>query len=86
MKNMDMPGFTAEASLDTLSARFQALTEAHVNDGLVHPAGSMYYIPKPVYCLSALECRPINRFPWIQCSNTGFGFWNPVTNRCEKPA
>jgi hypothetical protein len=83
MKNMDLPGFTAEAALGKLSARFQARTEADVSGGLVHPAGGMYYIPTPVYCLSKLVCRPINRFPWIQCSNTGFGIWNPVTNRCE---
>ena len=83
MKNGNMPGFTAEASLPTLSARFQALMQADVNDGLVHPANGMSYIPTPIYCLSKLVCRPINRFPWIQCSNTGFGIWNPVTHRCE---
>jgi hypothetical protein len=82
MKNMDLPGFTAEAALGKLSVRFQAGTQADVKGGLVRPASSIYYTPK-LYCLSKLVCRPINRFPWIQCSNTGFGIWNPVTHRCE---
>ena len=83
MKNMDLPGFTAEAALGRLSVRFLARPEADVNGGVVHPAGSIYYTPKPIYCLSKLVCRPINRWPWLKCSNTGFGIWNPVTHRCE---
>ncbi len=83
MKTTNMPGFTAEASLYKFRANFQARTEPDVNGGLVHLAGNIYYTPRPLFCLSKLVCRPINRFPWIQCSNTGFGFWNPVTHRCE---
>jgi hypothetical protein len=82
MKKIDLPGFTAEAALGKWSARFPGRTEPDVSGGLVHPAG-IFYMPKPVYCLSKLVCRPINWFPWIQCSNTGFGIWNPVTQRCE---
>jgi hypothetical protein len=79
---MAIPGFTAEASFPMFRAGFRARTEADVSGGLVHPAG-MFFIPKPIFCLSKLVCRPISRFPWIQCSNTGFGIWNPVTHRCE---
>jgi hypothetical protein len=82
MENMQMPGFAAEASLGSLSARVQARRNADVNSGLVHPAGT-HFVPTPIYCSTKLECRRINRFPWIQCSNTGFGVWNFVTNRCE---
>jgi hypothetical protein len=80
VKTINTPGFTAEASLFSFSAGFQALTEGSVSGGLVRPAN---FIPKPVWCSTKLECRPINSFPWIRCSNTGFGIWNPVTHRCE---
>ncbi len=80
MKTMNMPRFTAEASLISSSARGQTLIGASVPGGLVRPAN---FIPKPVWCLTKLVCRPINTFPWIKCSNTGFGIWNPVTHRCE---
>ena len=84
MKTMKMPGFTAEeSSLSKLSSHFQARTEADVNGGFVRPAQNLYN-PRPrIFCLSKLECRPLNTFPWLHCSYTGFGFWNPVTNRCE---
>ena len=36
---MNMPGFTAEASLHNGNARYQATAEATVYSGLVQPAG-----------------------------------------------
>ena len=38
MSNINMPGFTAEASLSTGDARYQATAEAAVHGGLVQPA------------------------------------------------
>jgi hypothetical protein len=79
---MTIPGFTAEASFRTFRAGFQARTEADVSGGLVHPAGSVF-IPTPDYCLTKLECWALPFWPWLTCSQTGFGIWNPVTHRCE---
>lgn len=80
---MTIPRFTAEASFRTFRAGFQARTEADVSGGLVHPAASTTFVPRPIYCMSKLVCWPTSRFPWIQCSYSGFGIWNPVTHRCE---
>ena len=80
-----MPGFTAEASLRDVDARYRtSKTKVDVGGGLIQPAFEQVYKPRPLYCMSALECRPTKSWPWLVCSNTGFGIWNPVTHRCER--
>jgi hypothetical protein len=85
MNTTKLPGFTAEGSLCRVSARFQAKTEANLNGGIVYPANlsSTTFVTPWLFCSSKLVCKPKNSWPWIECSYTGFGFWNPVTKRCE---
>lgn len=85
MKTMNIPGFTAEASLHRLSAYFQASAATELHGGVVHPAAlsSTTYTTPGLFCSTKLVCRFKNSWPWVECSYTGFGLWNPVTNRCE---
>jgi hypothetical protein len=85
MKTMNIPGFTAEASLYKPGAHFQASTATDLHGGLMHPVtlSSTVYTPPKVYCLSKLVCKPKSSWPWLECSYTGFGVWNPATKRCE---
>jgi hypothetical protein len=79
---MKIPGFTAEASLYSGSARYRATAEAAVYGGLVQPALSdrIELYPR-LWCLkwACIEVPP-NWFP--HCWQT-IGIWNHVTGRCE---
>jgi hypothetical protein len=44
---MNMPGFTAEASLYDVSTRYRATAEASFYGGPVQPAGSEVFFPNP---------------------------------------
>jgi hypothetical protein len=63
---MNMPGFTAEASLFSVSTRYQAAAEATVYGGLVQPArGSDMFNPDrpiPRLCSWGYGCRWIPTF------------------------
>jgi hypothetical protein len=85
MKPTNIPGFSAEASLCKVSARFQARIGTQLHRGLAHPANlsSTTFTTPGLFCSTKLVCTFKNRWPWIECSYTGFGLWNPVTNRCE---
>jgi hypothetical protein len=49
---MNIPGFTAEASLYNGNARYQATTEATVYGGIVQPAqGDVFYPDRPVFSI-----------------------------------
>ena len=92
---MNMPGFTAEASLYNVNERYQATAQATVYGGLVQPAQSDVYIPRDpprvtpdrsVYPPRSLFCLTTI---WYPGANGGWtphrvlGFWNPITGRCE---
>ena len=85
MNAMNIPGFTAEASLYHSNARYQATTDASSVRGLVQPAwGSDTFDPKkPILCLKKV-CIPIHRpleNPQIVCWWEG-GYINPFTGIC----
>lgn len=91
-----MPGFAGEASLCSVSSRYQATTELTVGSGLVQPVGlfsdsttldtSLFavfgpvYTPRPFPCLKWVCFHLPNRNPY--CYQT-LGFWNSATHRCE---
>jgi len=78
---MSIPGFTAEASLYNVSARYRATAEAAVYGGLVQPALSDRIQLYPRWCLK-LVCidRPPYGNPY--CWRT-IGIVNQLTGLCE---
>lgn len=60
---MNMPGFTAEASLFSVSTRYQATAEATVYGGMVQPAqvSDVFYPDRPVLGLFDLSS------PYLYC-------------------
>ena len=95
---MNIPGFTAEASLFNVSTRYQATAEASFYGGIVQPAGpfsdvfypdrpvpglfSHVFHPRPIYCLK-LKCEDIGGAGQIPSCHLQVGIWNPVTGFCE---
>jgi hypothetical protein len=96
---MNMPGFTAEASLFNSDMHYQAITVATVYGGIVQPAGSdvfypdrlgpflfsqLFYPSRPVFCLKTV-CDDVA--PAGQTPrllcHRELGFLNPVTGSCE---
>ncbi len=92
---MNIPGFTAEASLYNGGVHYQATSEASFYGGLVQPAHSDVYVPRdpprltpdrstyhprPLFCL-----KPINLTPWEPTPMYlwKIGIWNPLTGFCE---
>jgi hypothetical protein len=83
MKIMHMPGFTAEASLFNVKGRYQSTSKTPSYGQIVQPAADMFIdVNRPMWCLSALHCG-IDRWGQPRCSNTGFGFWNRTTHKCD---
>ena len=99
MNTMNMPGFTAEASLFNAGTRYQATIEDVFYDGIVRPAQSdtysphdyprvtpdrSTYHPRPVPCLLRTCIFWSPDEPW-HCNKwvRSIGFVNPVTGRCE---
>ena len=92
---MNMPGFTAEASLYNVNERYQATAQATVYGGLVQPAQSDMYIPhdplrvtpdRSVYHPRSLFCLKTQIIIGPNGGKTPLtvlGFWNPITGRCE---
>ena len=78
---MNMPGFTAAASLYNAGTRYQATAEARFYGGIVQPAASDVYHPGPVWCLKR-ECafwdplEPWHCRAWVR----SVGVW--VGGRC----
>jgi hypothetical protein len=72
---MNIPGFTAEASLFNGDMRYQSTTEATVYGGIVQPAGDVFDPNRPIYCLKLKCVHLANRNPicW-----QAIGIWNPV--------
>jgi hypothetical protein len=96
---MNIPRFTAEASLFNSRERYHATTDAGFYGGAVQPAQSdMYtphhpprvtpdssvYHPRPVYCLRT-ECRNVSPAgqPPKLLCELAIGFRNPLTGQCE---
>ena len=52
-KTINIPGYTAEASLFNVSTRYQATSEATVYGGIVQPASDVFYPDRPVPGLSS---------------------------------
>ena len=93
---MNIPGFTAEASLFNVGTRYQATTEASFYGGIVQPASpfsdvfhpdrpvpvlySHVFHPRPVFCLKRLSVIDHNGIPYPYYLA---GIWNPVTGSCE---
>ena len=85
---MNMPGFTAEASLYNVNERYQATAQATVYGGLVQPAGpfsTVFRPDRPIFCLKRVckDVAPAGHVPQLVCNFFRFGIWNPVTRRCE---
>ena len=81
---MNMPGFTAEASLYNGNVRYQSTTEATRYGGLVQPAqvfSDVFYTDRPIWCL---KCHWVDLPPYGKpfCIKV-LGFWNPVTRSCD---
>ena len=84
---MNMPRFTAEASLFNVGTRYQATAEAPFYSGLVQPAGpfsTVVHRDRPIFCLKRVckDVAPAGQRPRLVC-HLGFGIWSPVTGRCE---
>lgn len=84
---MNMPGFTAEASLLNSDKHYQATTAATVYGGFVQPAlfrlrFDELYVPKPIFCLKPPPCF-YDAFGRQHCLPPSLGIWNPVTYSCE---
>ena len=93
---MNMPGFTAEASLFSVRTRYQATVEASFYGGIVQPAqvsdvfnpdrpvpflsSHVFYPDRPTFCLKTRIFLGPNG-EWTRLKV--LGFWNPVTARCE---
>jgi hypothetical protein len=78
---MSIPGFTAEASLYNVSARYRATAEAAVYGGLVQPALSdrIELYPR-LWCLKRfVEIGPTGVMKYTY----EVGIWNYVTHRCD---
>lgn len=78
---MNIPGFTAEAALYNVGARYQASAGTVIHGGLVRPALSDridLYLRLP-----CLKWTCIDRPPWLPHCWQTIGFWNHVTGRCE---
>lgn len=82
---MNVPGFTAEASLYNVSARYRATAEASSYGGLVQPAGSPVFDPdRPIWCLRYVCAfwdpnEPWHCWGWVRI----VGVRNPVTGHCD---
>lgn len=95
---MNMPGFTAEASLYNGNVPYQATAEAGLYGGIVQPAqsdvfypdrqvpflSSSIFHPRPLYCLKRVctDVAPAGQTPRFLC-HLEIGVWNPFTARCE---
>ena len=79
---MNIPGFTAEASLYNVSARYRATAEAAVYGGLVQPALSDRIELYPIRWCLKWDCFDIPPYYAPICVRR-LGIWNRVTGRCE---
>jgi hypothetical protein len=84
---MNMPGFTAEASLLNSDMHYQATTAATVYGEFVQPAlfqprFDELYVPKPIFCLR-LYCPPGQGAPRVPMCFWVVGIFNWVTRSCE---
>jgi hypothetical protein len=83
---MNMPGFTAEASLFKGDIRYQTTAEATVYGGVVQPAlrdrVDDIYIR---FCLKPPPCfyDAFGRQHCLPPSWASWGIWNPITQSCE---
>jgi len=96
---MNMPGFTAEASLHHGNVRYQTATKTTFRGGIVQPAqgSDVFYPNKPVFSLAPrFYDEPIFCLTWRCGPGPGsspqeltwechhvVGFWDPVTARCK---
>lgn len=71
---MNMPGFTAEASLLNSDVHYQATTVATVYGGLVQPAISDVFTPRQPVFLCRLEYRCQIYHPVFGCLLKGWEY------------
>ena len=76
---MNVPRFTAGASLYKSDVRYRATPEISSHGGPVRPAStfSEVFRPRPTFCL-----RTVCPFGQLWC-HRAIGIWNPVTASCE---
>jgi hypothetical protein len=82
---MNVPGFTAEASLYKMKERYQATAEATVYGGIVQPAFSdVFDLDRPIFCFKTVfvNFAPPG-YPPKLVPRRVLGFWNPATASCS---
>ena len=82
MKIMRMPGFTAEESLFNGRVRYRSTSKTPSHGGVAQAASDLFDLNRRIPCLTALHCG-LDHFGRPRCWNTGFGFWNRTTHKCD---
>lgn len=84
---MNIPGFSAEASVFNVATRYQATAKGTFYSGLVQPAGpfsTVFHPERPIFCRKrvCVVVAPAGQRPHLVC-HLEFGIWNPITGRCQ---
>jgi hypothetical protein len=72
---MNMPGFTAVASLFNVSANYQTTAEATVYGGIVRPAGDVFLPDRPPPSITPVRWNCLKRVCTVSEHYPGFPVW-----------